>query len=153
MMVLSLASSVALIDPSPSGMQQSSILFQVNRFQIGDLQSYLSDLSLFLAPDCKMFYVLVDNRPWLEDLVSRPTHLWQLMSRLSPFAITRTLKDQQESPNLRRWLQVIDAAILTPCYLSRNLEIHCLQIANCIGHYMDLLCLKWRGKMFVESIT
>ncbi|KAI3774883.1 hypothetical protein L1987_49446 [Smallanthus sonchifolius] len=93
--------------------------FSLTSFQIGDLQSYLSDLSLFLAPDCKTLYVLVDNRPWLEDLVSRPAHLWQLMvtkSRMSPFAITRTrkgIKDVPESKSLRRWVSVIDAAILS----------------------------------------
>ncbi|KAK9048562.1 hypothetical protein SSX86_032472 [Deinandra increscens subsp. villosa] len=93
--------------------------FSLTSLQIGDLQSYLSDLSLFLAPDCKTFYVLVDNRPWLEDLVSRPAHLWQLMvtkSRMSPFAITRTrkrIKDAPESRNLGRWFSVIDAATLS----------------------------------------
>ncbi|XP_076928278.1 uncharacterized protein LOC143592195 [Bidens hawaiensis] len=93
--------------------------FSLTSLQIGDLQSYLSDLSLFLAPDCKNFYVLVDNRPWLEDLVSRPAHLWQLMvtkSRMSPFAITRTrkgIKETCESKNLRKWYPVIDAAILS----------------------------------------
>ena len=43
-----------------------------------DLQSYLSHLSLFLAPESKKFYILVDNRPWLKDLVSG-AHFWQLM--------------------------------------------------------------------------
>ncbi|KAF5787300.1 hypothetical protein HanXRQr2_Chr10g0451201 [Helianthus annuus] len=94
-------------------------LFSLTSLQIGDLQSYLSDLSLFLATDCKNFYVLVDNRPWLQDLVSRPAHLWQLMvtkSRMSPFAITRARKDvtnTHESKNLQRWFAVIDAAILS----------------------------------------
>ncbi|XP_076915966.1 uncharacterized protein LOC143575487 [Bidens hawaiensis] len=93
--------------------------FTLTSLQLGDLQSYLSDLSLFLAPDSKNFYVLVDNRPWLEDLVSRPAHLWQLMvtkSRMSPFAITKTrkgIKETCESKNLRKWYSVIDAAILT----------------------------------------
>lgn len=45
-------------------------------FDCRDLQSYLSDLSLFLAPESKKFYILVDNRPWLG---SRSAHLWQLM--------------------------------------------------------------------------
>ena len=44
-----------------------------------DLQSYLSDLSLFLALESNKLYILVDNRPWLRDLGSRPAHLWQLM--------------------------------------------------------------------------
>ena len=44
-----------------------------------DLQSYLSNLSLFSALESNKFYILVDNRPWLRDLGSRPAHLWQLM--------------------------------------------------------------------------
>lgn len=106
--------------------------FSLASLQIGDLQSYLSDLILFLAPDCNAFYVLVDNRPWLEGLVSRPAHLWQLMvtkSRMSPFAIRRTKKGRKDasefselklcsetptaSENLRRWFSVIDAATLS----------------------------------------
>ncbi|KAI3497270.1 hypothetical protein L1887_39761 [Cichorium endivia] len=60
-----------------------------------DLQSYLSDLTVFLAPESKTFYILVDNRPWVENLVSKPAHIWQLMvtkSRMSPFAITKGKK-------------------------------------------------------------
>ncbi|KAL9229345.1 hypothetical protein vseg_004822 [Gypsophila vaccaria] len=63
--------------------------------QVGDLQSYLSHLSLFLGSESNKFYILVDNRPWLEGLGSRPAHLWQLMvtkSRLSPFANTSARK-------------------------------------------------------------
>ncbi|KAL8239375.1 hypothetical protein R6Q59_015942 [Mikania micrantha] len=100
--------------------------FRLNGFQIGDLQSYLSDLTLFLAPESKTFYILVDNRPWLEDLVSGPAHLWQLMvtkSRLSPFAITGGQKGNKEDPKfsefncrskpsknsqkLKRWLSMV----------------------------------------------
>ncbi|CAL2277753.1 unnamed protein product [Prunus armeniaca] len=51
-------------------------IFPLTSLQIGDLQSYLSDLSLFLAPESKKFYILVDSRPWLG---SRSAHLWQLM--------------------------------------------------------------------------
>ncbi|CAH1444774.1 unnamed protein product [Lactuca virosa] len=75
--------------------------FPLNSFQIGDLQSYLSDLTLFLAPESKTFYILVDNRPWLEDLVSGPAQIWQLMvtkSRMSPFAITKGRKDNKDDP-------------------------------------------------------
>ncbi|XP_048435148.1 uncharacterized protein LOC125474939 [Pyrus x bretschneideri] len=70
-------------------------IFPLTGLQIGDLQSYLSDLSLFLALESKKFYILVDNRPWLGDLGSRSAHLWQLMvtkSRLSPFANTKVRK-------------------------------------------------------------
>ncbi|KAI3716179.1 hypothetical protein L6452_23333 [Arctium lappa] len=113
-----------LLDEGPK--RQESLLM--------DLQSYLSDLSLFLAPDSKTFYILVDNRPWLENLASRPAHLlwWQLMVtkfRMSPFAITKVRKGRKEAPdfselkfcpetptpseNLRRWFLVIDAATLS----------------------------------------
>lgn len=44
-----------------------------------DLQSYLSHRFIYLAPESKKFYILVDNRPWLQDLISHPAHLWQLM--------------------------------------------------------------------------
>lgn len=96
------------------------------------MQSYLSDLTLYLAPDNKTFYVLVDNRPWLEDLPSRPAHLWQLMvtkSRMSPFANTRGRKGKNKtrefvdkkdsskglskSQNLKKWFSVVDAATLS----------------------------------------
>ncbi|XP_047948106.1 uncharacterized protein LOC125194107 isoform X2 [Salvia hispanica] len=79
------------------------------------------------------FYILVDNRPWLKDLVSRPTHLWQLMvtkSRLSPFANTKRGKDRkllrqlselETSPslntsklrNFKQWISLIDAVTLS----------------------------------------
>lgn len=110
----------------------SQHFYPLTSFQIGDLQSYLSDLSLFLAPDSKTFYVLVDNRPWLEDLASRPAHLWQLMvtkSRMSPFANTRGRKGRKEttefidqkvcskgsnrSQNFKKWFSVVDAAALS----------------------------------------
>ncbi|KAL0405318.1 UNVERIFIED_CONTAM: hypothetical protein Slati_3845700 [Sesamum latifolium] len=104
-------------------------LYNVQR----DLQSYLSHLSLFMASDSRKFYILVDNRPWLKDLVSRPTHLWQLMvtkSRLSPFANTKGRKDrkmigelselQASSPsntgkfrNFKKWFSLIDALMLS----------------------------------------
>ncbi|KAM1010260.1 hypothetical protein ACFX2I_045693 [Malus domestica] len=74
-------------------------IFPLTGLQIGDLQSYLSDLSLFLALESKKFYILVDNRPWLGDLGSRSAHLWQLMvtkSRLSPFANTKVRKVRTE---------------------------------------------------------
>lgn len=64
-----------------------------------DLQSYLSHLSLFMASDSGKFYILVDNRPWLKDLISRPTHLWQLMvtkvaQHLRPTLVSRVLELQ-----------------------------------------------------------
>ncbi|XP_042066029.1 uncharacterized protein LOC121809461 isoform X1 [Salvia splendens] len=108
-------------------------VFPLTGLQIGDLQSYLSHLSLFMASDSGKFYILVDNRPWLKDLVSRPTHLWQLMvtkSRSSPFANTKRGKDRklmrqlselETSPslntsklrNFKQWISLIDAVILS----------------------------------------
>ncbi|KAL3509890.1 hypothetical protein ACH5RR_029291 [Cinchona calisaya] len=103
-------------------------IFPLTSLQIGDLQSYLSHLSLFLTPESKKFYVLVDNRPWLQDLVSRPAHLWQLMvtkSRLSPFANTRgrngNKKAAENRPKpstsktkkFRRWFSLVEAATLS----------------------------------------
>uniref|UniRef100_A0A0D9VLL3 Uncharacterized protein n=1 Tax=Leersia perrieri TaxID=77586 RepID=A0A0D9VLL3_9ORYZ len=74
--------------------------FPLTSLQIGDLQSYLADLTIFLCPHTKKFLILLDNRPWLLDQDTRPAHLWQLMvtrSRLSPFAITRTRRKGDET--------------------------------------------------------
>ncbi|GFQ04798.1 hypothetical protein PHJA_002623800 [Phtheirospermum japonicum] len=115
------------------GNNNDRCVFPLTGLQIGDLQSYLSHLSVFTASDSGKFYILVDNRPWLKDLVSRPTHLWQLMvtkSRLSPFANTRGRKDRKmidelselqassssNSRNLRdfkNWFPLIDAVMLS----------------------------------------
>ncbi|KAK8925938.1 hypothetical protein KSP39_PZI013703 [Platanthera zijinensis] len=104
--------------------------FPLTSLQIGDMQSYLSTLTLFLAPESSKFFVLVDNRPWLIDQDKRTAYLWQLMvtkSRLSPFANTRSKKDQKvtgikldytnsSGSNLiklrrpHRWFTLIDAA-------------------------------------------
>ncbi|GAA0160714.1 hypothetical protein LIER_17206 [Lithospermum erythrorhizon] len=105
-------------------------VFALTGLQIGDLQSYLSHLSVFLAPESKKLYILVDNQPWLSELASRPTLLWQLMitkSRLSPFANTRRRKDSDiseelemttnlktgESEEMKKWFSLIDAATLS----------------------------------------
>ncbi|KAL4326054.1 hypothetical protein GQ457_11G004360 [Hibiscus cannabinus] len=102
-------------------------VFPLTSLQIGDLQSYLSDLSLFLAIESNKLYILVDNRPWLRDLGSRPAHLWwQLMvtkSRLSPFANTkgRKRKEGKEASSKSNandskkfeWFCFIDAATLS----------------------------------------
>ncbi|XP_054817446.1 uncharacterized protein LOC129317116 [Prosopis cineraria] len=74
-------------------------IFPLSSLQIGDLQSYLSDISLFLANDSKMVYILVDNRPWVRDLGYQSAHLWQLMvtkSRLSPFAISKARGERKD---------------------------------------------------------
>ncbi|VFQ89455.1 unnamed protein product [Cuscuta campestris] len=105
-------------------------IFPLSSLQIGDLQCYLSHRSIFLAPESKKIYILVDNRPWLQDLISHPAHLWQLMvtkSRVSPFANTRGLKEKRESGDgqakqesnagnseeVKRWFSLLDAAALS----------------------------------------
>ncbi|CAH2059692.1 unnamed protein product, partial [Thlaspi arvense] len=97
-----------------------------------DLQSYLSDLSIFLGNKSKKIYILVDNRPWLHT-GTRSAHFWQLMvtkSRLSPFANTKSREEKKKQkqeeeekkpkeacsqPNdknlkkLKKWFSLIDA--------------------------------------------
>ncbi|XP_043693394.1 uncharacterized protein LOC122643888 isoform X2 [Telopea speciosissima] len=106
--------------------------FPLTSLQIGDLQSYLSHLSLFLPPETKKIYILVDNQPW-KNLDSRVAHLWQLMvtkSRLSPFANTRVRRERKDlgktvdlkngsssysskANKFERWFQLIEAATLS----------------------------------------
>nr|GEZ82471.1 hypothetical protein [Tanacetum cinerariifolium] len=65
----------------------------------------MGPLTLAIQPSEQDIFILVDNRPWLEDLVSKPAHLWQLMvikSRFSPFAITRGQKDNKEKPAFKK---------------------------------------------------
>lgn len=97
-------------------------IFPLTSLQIGDLQAYISDLSIFLAVESGKIYVLVDNRPWLRDLGFLPAHLWQLMvtkSRLSPFANTklhrrrREEKEPSSESNSKRWFSLINAATLS----------------------------------------
>ncbi|XP_048503571.1 uncharacterized protein LOC104897000 isoform X3 [Beta vulgaris subsp. vulgaris] len=115
-------------------------IFPLTSLQIGDLQSYLSHLNIFLAAESNTFYILVDNRPWLEGLGSRRAHLWQLMvtkSRLSPFANSSARKGRKKgkeklekkasnkvtnakkctnstNPKIsERWFSLIDAATLS----------------------------------------
>uniref|UniRef100_A0A1D1YXH1 Nucleotide exchange factor SIL1 n=1 Tax=Anthurium amnicola TaxID=1678845 RepID=A0A1D1YXH1_9ARAE len=105
--------------------------FPLTSLQIGDLQSYLSRLTIFMAPESNKFLILVYYRPCLLGRDMRPAHLWQLMvtkSRLSPFANTKVkrekkgfvkrhdLKEQPKSnPNntkiRHRWFSLIDAAL------------------------------------------
>ncbi|KAF2947180.1 uncharacterized protein [Oryza sativa Japonica Group] len=111
--------------------------FPLTSLQIGDLQSYLAELTIFLCPHTKKFLILLDNRPWLQDQDTKPAHLWQLMvtkSRLSPFANTRTRrkgdetgkklvfsKDPRHGSHLwnpsSRWYTLIDDAM-------RNKKLH-----------------------------
>ncbi|KAI9108998.1 hypothetical protein K1719_019953 [Acacia pycnantha] len=101
-------------------------IFPLTSLQIGDLQSYLSDLSIFLANDSRKLYILVDNRPWLRDLGAGRAHLWQLMvtkSRMSPFANTKARRQRNQGKdvcsgpstskpkNLLRWFSLIDVVM------------------------------------------
>lgn len=114
-------------------MGENCHFFPLTSLQIGDLQSYLSCLTLFLAHESKKFYILVDNRPWLVDQDARSAHLWQLMvtkARLSPFANTRQRARIEKEDNgkkldftniststcarknrLGTWFSLIDAAL------------------------------------------
>lgn len=103
------------------GTREERHFFSLTSLQIGDLQSYLSRLTLFLVPKSKRFLILVDNRPWLDKLDARVTHLWQFMvtkSRLSPFANTRGRRKKKgesvkelELSNQYKWYSLIDAAV------------------------------------------
>ncbi|CAN6471981.1 unnamed protein product [Victoria cruziana] len=105
--------------------------FPLTSLQIGDLQSYLSTLTLFLAPESEKLFILVDNHPWFEKRHSKHAHIWQLMvtkSRKSPFANTRGKRERKDSGKqlhtrsglkptlgktmkLKRWFHSIYAAI------------------------------------------
>ncbi|WVZ73455.1 hypothetical protein U9M48_021758 [Paspalum notatum var. saurae] len=105
--------------------------FPLTSLQIGDLQSYLAEVTIFLLPDTKKFLILLDNRPWLLDQDTKPAHLWQLMvtkSRFSPFANSRSRRKKDETdgklllsanpisaPHLQnkssRWYSLIDEAM------------------------------------------
>ncbi|CAF2122553.1 unnamed protein product [Brassica napus] len=111
--------------------EETKCVFPLTSLQIGDLQSYLSDLSIFMANKSKKIYILVDNRPWLNP-GTRSAHFWQLMvtkSRLSPFANTKgregkkkRKQEDEKKPKeacsqannkkmkeLKKWFSLIDA--------------------------------------------
>lgn len=47
-----------------------------------------------MASDSGKFYILVDNRPWLKDLGSRPAHLWQLMvTKVAKISVSHALSE------------------------------------------------------------
>ncbi|KAK2388524.1 hypothetical protein P8452_26491 [Trifolium repens] len=101
-------------------------IFPLTSLQIGDLQSYFADLSIFLANDSKKMYIFVDNRPWVRDLGSRGAHIWQLMvtkSRLSPFAYSKNRRERKEEKDVcsqpstsepkkfLRWFTLVEAVM------------------------------------------
>lgn len=125
------------------GWQHGHRIYPLTSLQIGDLQSYVSSLYLYLTCENSNFFILVDNGPWLLDNHCSPTQLWQLMvtkSRMSPFANTRTrpenkelenkLDEKQENPTsnkrdgLYKWFSTIDAARWQHKALAPVKELH-----------------------------
>ena len=47
-------------------------------FGFRDMQSYISDLSIFLGNKSKKMYIFVDNQPWSNPCI-RSAHLWQIV--------------------------------------------------------------------------
>ncbi|MED6205633.1 hypothetical protein PIB30_019573 [Stylosanthes scabra] len=94
-------------------------IFPLTSLQIGDLQSYFADLSLFLANESKKMYILVDNRPWLSGLGLRGAHIWQLMvtkSRLSPFAYTKARRGRKEEKEVYSQSSTSNSKKFTRCF-------------------------------------
>ncbi|KAH6558761.1 hypothetical protein KP509_1Z046700 [Ceratopteris richardii] len=72
--------------------QRGSSIYCLTSLQIGDIQSYVSKLYVYISGENLIFFV--DNGPWSSDrsLRSKPVGLWQLMvtqSRMSPFVNQR----------------------------------------------------------------
>ncbi|KAE8708079.1 Small ubiquitin-like modifier 1 [Hibiscus syriacus] len=130
-------------------------VFPLTSLQIGDLQSYLSDLSLFLATRSNRFYILVHNRPWLRGLGSWPAHLWwQLMvikSRSSPLLTPRAVGRERRGRKLLPNQMLTIQKSLRGGSISLMLQ-HCLKrghyYVSCIGLCMASLYLKSHGQMF-----
>ncbi|CAH8389300.1 unnamed protein product [Eruca vesicaria subsp. sativa] len=113
--------------------EETKCVFPLTSLQIGDMQSYISELSIFMGNKSKKMYIFVDNQPW-SNPGTRPAHLWQIVVtnyRRSPFANKgREEKkkqkqedededgDAEEKPkdldlkktdNLKKWFSLIDA--------------------------------------------
>ena len=104
--------------------------FPLTSLQIGDMQAYISELSIFLGNKSKKMYIFVDNQPWSNPGI-RSAHLWQIVVtnyRRSPFANKgreekKKLKQEDEdaeeekkpkdnnkkTDNLKKWFSLIDA--------------------------------------------
>ncbi|KAH9314174.1 hypothetical protein KI387_022801, partial [Taxus chinensis] len=125
------------------GQQHRHRIYPLTGLQIGDMQSYVSRLYLYLTCEMDKLFILVDNGPWLLDNHCRPAQLWQFMvmkSRISPFANTRTRPENEglginferrkepktASKGYRhyRWLSVIDAARWQHKALAPVKELH-----------------------------
>ncbi|XP_057815605.2 uncharacterized protein LOC131029212 [Cryptomeria japonica] len=118
-------------------------IYSLTSLQIGDMQSYVSRLYLYLTCKMSKMFILVDNGPWLIDKHYSPTQLWQLMvtkSRISPFANRRTKPENEGlGRNFERrkeartsnkgywnhkWFSVIDAARWQDKALAPVKELH-----------------------------
>ncbi|RZR73681.1 hypothetical protein BHM03_00026944 [Ensete ventricosum] len=52
-----------------------------------DIQSYVSQAFLYVAPSSRRLLVMVDNRPWSENKQSSSTRLWQFMvTKVCPYS-------------------------------------------------------------------
>ncbi|EFJ18517.1 hypothetical protein SELMODRAFT_419929 [Selaginella moellendorffii] len=76
------------------GVPEHHHLYLLVSLQIGDIQSYRSELFLFMPCDNASLVFLVDNGPWSvsKSLGLRPTEFWPFVvakSRVSPFANQR----------------------------------------------------------------
>eukprot|EP01018_Ginkgo_biloba_P037144 Gb_15822 [translate_table: standard] len=123
--------------------QHGHRIYPLTGLQIGDLQSYVSRLYLYLTCESSKVFILVDNGPWLLDNHYSPAQLWQLMvtkSRMSPFANTRSRLEDEDIGNkvqgkqeaqaadqrdrLPKWFSVIDAARWQHKALAPVKELH-----------------------------
>ena len=116
--------------------EETKCVFPLTSLQIGDMQSYISDLSIFLGNKSKKMYIFVDNQPWSNPGI-RSAYLWQIVVtnyRRSPFANKgreekKKLKQEDEdaeeekkmpkeacpqpnnkkTDNVKKWFSLIDA--------------------------------------------
>ncbi|RRT59783.1 hypothetical protein B296_00045560 [Ensete ventricosum] len=112
-------------------------VYPLTGLQIGDIQSYVSQAFLYVAPSSRRLLVMVDNRPWSENKQSSSTRLWQFMVtkyRMSPFMNTRVVQNtldigsrcnshgghqsyHDKSKKFYRWLRLVDSSKLQEKYL------------------------------------
>ncbi|CAG7874776.1 unnamed protein product [Brassica rapa] len=109
--------------------EETKCVFPLTSLQIGDMQSYISDLSIFLGNKSKKMYIFVDNQPWSNPGI-RSAHLWQIVVtnyRRSPFANKgreekkkqnqededeeekKPKENNKKTDNLKKWFSLIDA--------------------------------------------
>ncbi|KAL0749826.1 hypothetical protein Bca101_031829 [Brassica carinata] len=109
-----------------------------------DLQSYLSDLSIFMANKSKKIYILVDNRPWLNP-GTRSAHFWKLMvtklhKTLYCFIVFEVEWENVRGINYLNELQT-DTSLAIEAKLMRRWEFE----SSCTRHCTVSSCLKLSG--------